>query len=176
MDSELVALGKRLREARRSAPGDPTLATMARELDVSESYVSQLEKGKKQPSWRHLKQMAVAYGTTTDALLGLGDNATAFLVHSALTSGELPSEIRNLLAHFGYLSDMGRDLLLRLSELLVETETRQSSAIYTEWIVRAMVSDEEWALIESARALARTGDEIGARRVVDDWLSRRNGK
>lgn len=175
MGSDLEALGNRLKQARVNA-GNPTIEDVAGTLHITKSYVSQMENGKKQPSWRHLIEFARLYNVSVDDLLGIGNDSAGRIAREDPATIEVSQDIRNLLNHFDDLSTDGRDLMLRFSALLLENETRRSSTLYTEWIVRAMVSDDEWKLIESARALARSGDEIGARRVVDDWLNRRNGK
>lgn len=172
MSDELEALGNRLKEARKSA-GNPTLESVAGRLHVSKSYMSQLERGKKQPSWRHLVIMAREYATTVDRLLGVDSGAAGAMQRDAAGRFAMLPEVRTLLDSFDNLSGDGRELLGRIGALLVNHELRRSSAVFAEQILRAMVSDQEWELIEGARALARAGDEVAARGIIDDWLSGR---
>jgi transcriptional regulator with XRE-family HTH domain/quercetin dioxygenase-like cupin family protein len=65
------SLGSRLRRARLDA--DMSLRELARQLNVSASFISQLENGKSQPSVATLYSLAQLLGVSMDRLFGAAD-------------------------------------------------------------------------------------------------------
>jgi transcriptional regulator with XRE-family HTH domain len=68
-----VALGRQVRRLRVEA--DLTMGQLAEAAGVSQSLVSQIERGLAEPSLGTLRRFAVALGTTVGALFVGGDNA-----------------------------------------------------------------------------------------------------
>jgi transcriptional regulator with XRE-family HTH domain/mannose-6-phosphate isomerase-like protein (cupin superfamily) len=70
-----VQIGQRVREAREAQ--QMSLRELARRVDVSASFISQLERGKANPSVGTLYALVAALGTSLDALIGGNDQGTA---------------------------------------------------------------------------------------------------
>ena len=67
------SLGSRLRQARLDA--DMSLRELARQLNVSASFISQLENGKSQPSVATLYSLAQLLGVSMDRLFGAAESS-----------------------------------------------------------------------------------------------------
>lgn len=81
--------GKRLREIRTSQ--DVTMKSLAEQVGVMESYIPQLERGEKTPSFDTLIYIANALHVTTDQLLCDYVHAEKYVVAT-----ELQKKIENL--------------------------------------------------------------------------------
>lgn len=66
MKGSVEHIGPRLKETRKKA--NLTIREVARQLEVSPSFVSQIENGRSQPSVATLYGFATLFGVTTDAL------------------------------------------------------------------------------------------------------------
>jgi transcriptional regulator with XRE-family HTH domain len=84
------ALGARLREARREQGA--TLARIAARAGVSPQYLSEMERGVKEPSSEMIAAVAGALGTSLPDLVG--DVARSLSRHRPATPASRPSERR----------------------------------------------------------------------------------
>ncbi|MCC9078840.1 helix-turn-helix domain-containing protein [Litorilinea aerophila] len=111
-----------------------SIRAVARQEQISPSYLSGLERGENAPNvWPLLARLARRYGTTTDYLLGLTDDPRP--VEGAgrvLQEGGVPYQTftdaeRTLLAHFRRLPEGLQNSLLQFVEALAQ-QTGQASS------------------------------------------------
>ena len=118
-DPSLRELGEFIRTQRQMA--DLSLRRLAELTNVSNAYLSQIERGLHQPSIRVLRAIAEALNLSADTLLAqAGLRSTAADVVARNAAGEAVSTQAAILSDLG-LTDDQRDVLLRVSRSLVKT-------------------------------------------------------
>jgi len=118
-DPSLRELGEFIRTQRQMA--DLSLRRLAELTNVSNAYLSQIERGLHQPSIRVLRAIAEALNLSADTLLaraGLRSAAADAVARSA--AGDSVSTEAAILSD-PRLTDDQRDVLLRVYRTLVET-------------------------------------------------------
>jgi transcriptional regulator with XRE-family HTH domain len=118
-DPSLRELGEFIRAQRQMA--DLSLRRLAELTNVSNAYLSQIERGLHQPSIRVLRSIADALNLSADTLLaqaGLRSAATEAVVRSAAAGSALTTEAA-ILADPA-LTDDQRDVLLRVYRSFTE--------------------------------------------------------
>ncbi len=96
----MTILGSRIEEARKRS--SLSQAELARKMGVTRASVVMWESGDKEPSTKHLRELAVTLGVSSDYLLGI-DNSTVISIRN------LTDEDVKLLHHtIGYMRERGR--------------------------------------------------------------------
>jgi transcriptional regulator with XRE-family HTH domain len=114
---QLEALGSLIRRQRQQA--ELTLRELAERANVSNPYLSQIERGLHEPSVRVLKAIATALNLSAEQLLvqaGVLDGTT----HESATP---PPTVEAAVAHDPRLSDDQRAALLSVYRSFVDDET-----------------------------------------------------
>jgi transcriptional regulator with XRE-family HTH domain len=108
-DPHLRELGEYIRLQRQMA--DLSLRRLAELTNVSNAYLSQIERGLHQPSLRVLRSIAQALNVSADTLL-----LQAGMIDSATGSGEStkPNDTESVILHDPDLTSEERDALLRV--------------------------------------------------------------
>lgn len=135
-------IGDRLRERREEAGLE--IGQVAQYENLSKSYISQLETGRKQPNvWLLLVKLARRYGCSTDYLLGLTDDPTP------PRGAELPIYGPELVNLARQLSDTRRLELLRIAETLyeLEQETAEGQPTLIERTLKRVKHGDETRII-----------------------------
>jgi transcriptional regulator with XRE-family HTH domain len=108
-DPQLRELGEYIRLQRQMA--DLSLRRLAELTNVSNAYLSQIERGLHQPSLRVLRSIAQALNVSADTLL-----LQAGMIDSATGSGDSakPNDTESVILHDPDLTSEERDALLRV--------------------------------------------------------------
>lgn len=137
-------IGRRLKQQREAAGLD--IKEAAYRVGKSYQYIRQLEEGiNEPPTWELLAKLARIYGSSTDSLLGLGDNMDGEQLNEVLT--ELLRIVRALPEH------RQRDLL-ELAELFKSRRVEDDTQAMTVILERVRLAQSDLAHAQNAASPA----------------------
>lgn len=160
-----MSLGERLRE-RRTKLG-LTNGQVAMYMGISKAHITEMEKGRSNPSLDLLRRLATYYRTTTDWLLEQTDDPRP---RDSATDIEKVYTRQESLEIFADLPDSVRVAMTRLAVSLQESAAGDRERVLGQFIYRMLgdIEDQygEQAIEEltaAADLFARTGDDSGLR-------------
>lgn len=146
-------IGERLREQRGERKGE----LVAKELGISQSYISQLENGVNKPNWELLAGFARLYNCSVDYLVGLTDDP-APRINSGMTAEE-----RGLLEIMRGLSERGRAEAAAMLQTIYEQDQRWQALDMYERFIGALGGEDYLArLADTFDALVRETGSVDA--------------
>jgi transcriptional regulator with XRE-family HTH domain len=158
-DASELSIGSRLSELRREHRY--SIRRLAEKAGVSASLISDVERGKVEPSISTLKRLSTALGTTLTYFFSKSTSQTGRVVRASERMvlndvGAPQAELRSAIATSG----------IRF-ELASPNETEKIEAIYGRYEVGASMGDEpvthegeEWGMVLRGRLKVWVGDEI----------------